>query len=311
MNSPEADRLARVRLNQVAEPGHVGLARAVARFGAVRTAELLAGGVDSGVLRADDGLATRLQEADPEGVLARANGAGIRFVVPGDEEWPDPLDGLAGVGVKENGGVPLGLWVAGPLRLDDLAPSVAVVGSRSATTYGERVAEEFAADLVSHGVAVVSGAAFGIDVAAHRGALSASGTGASVAVLACGVDRDYPQAHAGLLAHLRRVGAVVSEAPPGGAPLRHRFLARNRIIAALTTATVVVEAAPRSGALNTANWARQLNRVLMGVPGPVTSVTSAGVHDLVRSGAAMLVTTGNDVRELVGPAGTHMAPVRA
>ena len=152
---------------------------------------------------------------------------------------------------------PIGLWVRGPLRLDELADSVAVVGSRSATTYGEDVARELGAGLARAGDCLVSGAAFGIDQAAHRGALAVGGP--SVAVLACGVDRAYPAAHRDLIDHLAPAGAVVSELPPGCAPLRMRFLARNRIIAALTRGTVLVEAALRSGALNTAGWADSLS----------------------------------------------------
>jgi DNA processing protein len=153
----------------------------------------------------------------------------------------------------------------------------------------------------------VSGAAFGIDQAAHRGALAAGGV--TVAVLACGVDRAYPAAHRSLLDHLAAEGAVVSELAPGCAPTRLRFLARNRLIAGLARGTVVVEAALRSGALNTANWAARLNRPLLGVPGPVTSAPSQGVHQLIRSGAATLVTSGEEVLELVGAAGEHLVEV--
>ncbi len=297
-----ADRLARVALNLLAEPGHPVLSRTVRRFGPARTIELLRGSAAGTTERE---LAERLARLEPDQVLAHAGRRGIRFVVPGDVEWPDQLNDLVLAGeVNGQGGVPVGLWVSGPAELSGLAPAVAVVGSRSSTSYGERVGEEIAATLAQHQVCVISGGAFGIDVAAHRGALGMGG--ATVAVLACGVDRDYPQAHTALLQHLRRTYAVVSEVPPGGAPLAHRFLARNRLIAALTSGTVVVEAARRSGALNTANWARRVNRCLMGVPGPVTSVTSVGVHHLLREGVAQLVTNGADVLELVSPTGEHL-----
>jgi DNA processing protein len=187
---------------------------------------------------------------------------------------------------------------------------VAVVGARSSTTYGCEVSSAIGSELARAGRAVVSGAAFGIDYAAHRGALVVEG--ATVAVLACGVDRAYPVAHRELLDHLGRTAAVIAEVPLGCAPTRGRFLSRNRLIAALTSGTVVVEAAVRSGALNTANWATRLNRHLMCVPGPVTSAQSQGVHQLIRSGAATLVTQGADVLELVGAAGTHLVtPPRA
>ncbi len=300
------DRVARAGLSRLTEPGDVRVARAVDRAGASRLlAELLA---EQGRDSLDLDVGARLGRLDPERELADAASRGIRFVVPGDAEWPTRLDDLSHAAtVQELGGTPLGLWVRGPLRLDDLADSVAVVGSRSATTYGEGVARELGAGLARAGLAVVSGAAFGIDQAAHRGALAVDGR--SVAVLACGVDRAYPAAHRDLLEHLATVGAVVSELPPGCAPLRVRFLARNRIIAALSRGVVVVEAALRSGALNTASWADALSRPVMGVPGPVTSAPSQGVHHRIRTGAATLVTGPADVLELVSGSGDHLAAV--
>ena len=219
------------------------------------------------------------------------------------QEWPDSLADLAEVPtLHERGGVPVGLWLRGSLRLNEaVAGSVAIVGARSATTYGADVAASMGADLGAEQVPVVSGAAFGIDQAAHRGSLAVRGT--TVAVLACGADRVYPTAHEGLLEYIADAGLVVSEAPPGGAPTRVRFLARNRLIAALSLGTVVVEAAVRSGALNTANWADGLSRTLMGVPGPVTSGASQGVHLLIRNRNALLVTNGAEVLEAIGPVG--------
>ncbi len=181
-----------------------------------------------------------------------------------------------------------------------------MVGSRSATTYGTGVAADMAAGVATEGHAVISGAAFGIDQAAHRGALAVRAT--TVAVLACGVDRAYPAAHAGLLDHIADTGAVVSELPPGSRPTRLRFLARNRLIAAVGRGTVVVEAAARSGALNTANWTARLHRVLMAVPGPVTSASSVGAHHLVRARDAQLVTRAEDVLELISATGRHASP---
>jgi DNA processing protein len=296
-------RLARAALSRLTEPADLRVARAVERVGVVRLHD------DVLAARADDELVAdargRLAALDPVRELEQAETLGIRFVIPGDDEWPRQLDQLAhSAPVSDLGGTPLGLWVRGPLRLDELEESVAVVGSRSATTYGEAVAGELGAGVARAGRCVVSGAAFGIDQAAHRGALSLDGP--SVAVLACGADRPYPSAHRGLIDHLAGTGAVVSELPPGCAPLRIRFLARNRIIAALTSGTVVVEAALRSGALNTAAWATSLGRPLMGVPGPVTSAASQGVHQWIRSGAAGLVTGAAEVLEMVGGAGEHL-----
>jgi DNA processing protein len=258
-----------------------------------------------------DDVAARLEGMDVERDLERAARRGIRWVIPGDAEWPAGLDDLEGAEpLHAMGRTPLGLWVRGPLRLDQLPAPVSVVGSRSATTYGTTVTAELTAGLARGGCAVVSGAAFGIDQAAHRGALA--GDGPTVAVLACGVDRAYPRAHQGLLDHLALHGAVVSELAPGRSPTRPRFLARNRVIAAMSRGTVVVEAAVRSGALNTASWSLRLNRPVMGVPGPVTSAPSEGVHELIRSGAAALVTRADDVLELTGAIGEHLAePARA
>ena len=306
----EAERLARVALNALAEPGDPRFPRLVAQMGARRLYERLAAKLDL------DGLSSQTSERlvglDPAVVLEQAERLRIRFVVPGDPEWPAPLDDLDHVEpLNQMAGAPLGLWVRGPASLAEvLRDSVAIVGSRSATTYGTKVAADLAAHLSAEGTTVVSGAAYGIDQAAHRGALGAGGT--TIAVLACGVDRAYPSGHKALLDHLAETGAVVSDLRPGCAPSRHRFLARNRLIAAMTQGTVVVEAAVRSGALNTSSWAQRLNRTVMAVPGPVTSAPSEGVHELVRTGGAALVTRGEHVRELLAPMGEHAwVPPRA
>ncbi len=298
------ERLARLALSMLGEPGGLRMARMVTDLGAEQLYAQLLAGCDPHGMRTD--IAARLVDIEPERDLERAARRGIRWVVPGDPEWPASIDDLATVEPLQNlTGVPLGLWVRGPLRLDALPAPVAVVGARSATTYGTDVAAELGAGLARAGSTVVSGAAFGIDQAAHRGALA--GDGPTVAVLACGVDRAYPAAHQQLLDHLGEQCAVVSEVAPGRAPMRVRFLSRNRVIAALSRGTVVVEAAVRSGALNTASWTSRLNRPLMGVPGPVTSAPSEGVHQLIRSGAATLVTRADEVLELTGLMGDHLA----
>jgi DNA processing protein len=292
-----------VVLSRVAEPGDVRLTGMVSELGAEAVLASLREQGASGQLK--DDLAARLQKVDPLAELERAHAQGIRLVTPADGEWPSALDDLAHASsLHERGGVPVALWATGPGRLDELTGrAVAVVGSRSATTYGVAVARDIGATLGEAGQTVVSGAAFGIDQAAHRGALAVRGP--TVAVLACGVDRAYPAAHKDLLAYIADAGVVVSEAAPGCAPTRIRFLARNRLIAAMSQGTVVVEAAIRSGALNTASWAAGLSRVLMGVPGSVTSAPSAGVHQLIRARGALLVTDGAEVLEAVAPAGTH------
>ena len=302
--SATVDRVARAALCRLGEPGDPRLTGLVADVGAPVVYDRLLGETDERGLASD--VAQRLSALDPVADLRRAAERGIRFVVPGDEEWPARLgtvevaEPLAG-----RGGAPLGLWVRGPLHLaETVERAVAVVGSRSATSYGGGVAGEIGATLAKQGHTVVSGAAFGIDQSAHRGALAMRGP--TIAVLACGVDRAYPSAHRQLLDYIADTGLVVSELAPGCAPTKLRFLSRNRIIAALCGGTVVVEAAIRSGALNTASWALRLNRTLMGVPGPVTSAPSAGVHQLIRSRDALLVTSGEEVLELVAPAGEHM-----
>jgi len=240
--------------------------------------------------------APRLVRIEPASALAAIARLGGTVLVPGDDGWPVGLDDL---GVE----APPCLWVRGAADLGVVAQdAAAVVGARAATTYGERVAFDLAAGLATRGAAVVSGGAYGIDAAAHRGTLAMAGR--AVVVLAGGVDRAYPAAHARLFdAVLAAGGAVVSELAPGGLPTRSRFLQRNRLIAAMTQATVVVEAAWRSGALSTAHHAARLLRPVGAVPGPVTSMASAGCHRLLRDGVAVCVTDADEVLELVRPAG--------
>jgi DNA processing protein len=238
---------------------------------------------------------TRLPELPtPEQILAFGE-SGIRLVCPGDPEWPGQL---ADLGDDE----PYALWLRGnaDLRFSCLR-SVAIVGSRAATAYGSYVASEFAASVAARGVAVVSGGAFGVDAAAHRGALAADGV--TIAVLACGVDVPYPTAHAELFDAIAAQGVLVSEWPPGRHVSRLRFLIRNRMIAALATGTLVVEAGQRSGAVNTARYARDLRRRLMAVPGPITSDLSAGCHQVIREWQGTLVTSAAEVIEHVSPVG--------
>jgi DNA processing protein len=303
----DPERLARVALNALGEPGDPRMAALVAEHGASTIRDRLLAGRHAAGLESE--AAGRLAGLDPRRDLALASRRDVRFVIPGDDEWPKWIDDLqSATPVQQRGGVPLGLWVRGPTRLNELFGSIAVVGTRSASGYGIDCAGVLAAGAARSGHPVVSGAAFGVDQAAHRGALA--GGGPTVAVLAGGVDRPYPQAHRALIEHIATVGAVVSEAPLGAASHRRRFLARNRLIAGLTRGTVVVEAAIRSGALNTANWADRLSRNVMGVPGPVTSASSQGVHELIRGGSATLVTCPEDVLELIGAAGTNLAEDR-
>ncbi|MFE5030573.1 DNA-processing protein DprA [Streptomyces sp. NPDC056683] len=293
--------LDRVFLARVAEPGDETAGRWVRERGVHEVAaRLRAGGqpLPGAGAKRWAGLLARAAQADPRADLAAARAAGARFVCPGDTEWPTQLDDLGDAR-------PLGLWVRGlpSLRMWALR-AVAVVGARACTEYGAHMAAVLAAGLAERGWVVVSGGAYGVDGAAHRGALGAGG--ATVAVLACGVDRPYPRGHTELINRIAEQGLVVGELPPGEHPTPSRFVLRNRVIAALTRGTVVVEAAHRSGSLVTARAAQRLGRFTMGVPGPATSGLSAGVHELLR-GEAVLVTDAAEVVELVGDMG-ELAP---
>ncbi|MFG6401651.1 DNA-processing protein DprA [Microbacterium sp. P04] len=232
---------------------------------------------------------------EAEGVAAAVNAAratGARLVVPGDRDWPGRLDDL---GVH----APVVLWARGDLGcLAEDRPAVAIVGARAATGYGELVAAEFGAQLAAAGITIVSGAAYGIDGSAHRAALSAGGH--TVALLAGGVDPPYPSGHAALIDAIAASGALLAETPCGSAPTKWRFLARNRLIAALSDATVVVEAGARSGSLNTAAHAAALGRALGAVPGAITSAASAGCHRIIREFDGVCVTSADEVKELMG-----------
>jgi DNA processing protein len=215
------------------------------------------------------------------------------FITPSDTAWPSQLQDL-------DLSAPLGLWCRGTGDAHELNMySLAVVGARAATAYGERIASEIGSLAGQHGVTIVSGAAYGIDAAAHRGVLASGGR--TIAVLACGVDVPYPSAHQGLLERIAENGLIISEAPPGSKPHKRRFLVRNRLIAALSSSTLVVEAALRSGSLSTANWANALGRQVWGVPGPLSSATSAGVHVGIAQGEMHIVTDFATVLGTVQP----------
>jgi DNA processing protein len=312
---------ARAALTYLAEPGDVTLGALIRACGAARTlAGIKAGSVPdvapaglSGTVRAAAVRAmrrwqVRLPEVPPAEEVAGACRAGIRLACPEDPEWPGQLTDLGDA-------QPYALWLRGSadLRFSCLR-SVAIVGSRAATAYGSYVASEFAASVAARGWAVVSGGAYGVDAAAHRGALGAEGV--TVAVLACGVDVPYPAGHKDLLDAVAAQGVVVSEWPPGRNATRLRFLVRNRVIAALAPGTLVVEAGRRSGALNSARHARDLNRALMAVPGPITSDLSAGCHHIIREWQGTLVTSAAEVIECLSPVAavpgqSQLAPRRA
>jgi DNA processing protein len=318
----DGERRARVALSFLAKPGDPVLGsalrtRTAAELLALVTGAdadgeaLLTGEAEGAVLcRAVQRWRDRLGEIPSTARLAAWEQGGMRVIVPGDAEWPTQLDDLGDVR-------PLLLWLHGTadLRLT-CVNSVAIVGSRAATGYGQHVAIELAATLAERGLGVISGGAYGIDASAHRGALAADGD--TVAVLGGGLSFGYPQGNSALFAAIAEQGVLISECPPDAGPTRPGFLVRNRIIAALSRGVVVVEAALRSGALNSARHARELCRPVMAVPGPVTSEYSAGCHELIRDYGAMLVTCAADVLghvDLAGdgaePAGPRSGPATA
>ncbi|ROO83408.1 DNA processing protein [Actinocorallia herbida] len=297
----EDERVARVWLSGVCEPGDASVWRLVREVGAAEAvAAIQRGRVPRGSGATEKkvvGWGMRAGAFDLEGALFICAQFGGRVVCPGDAEWPSTLDQLGEA-------APLLLWVRGSVDLRAVClRSVAVVGARAASPYGLRAAADLGAELADRGWTVVSGGALGVDGAAHRGVLAADGT--TVAVLASGVDVAYPPRHEAMFGEIAAAGLLVSEWPPTVHPTRPRFLVRNRVIAALTKGTVVVEADLRSGALNTAHHARSLGRHLMAYPGPVTSLMSRGCHELLRATPphTRLVTCAADVLEEVGPIG--------
>lgn len=307
------DAFARATWSHIAEPGDAHAGALITALGAAAALEVVAhsaptplAGLDAAAAR--DAWARwrpRLEEGVAVRSLRAAERVGLTLLTPGDPEWPAPLDDL---GLH----MPAVLWVKGSLGVVRAATPIAVVGARASTSYGELVAADIAAGIGANGGSVISGAAYGIDGAAHRAALAVDAP--TVAFLAGGADRAYPSGNSKMIAEIAVRGAVVSELPPGSAPTRWRFLQRNRLIAALGEATVVVEAGWRSGSLNTAGHAVSLGRPVGAVPGPITSAASAGCHRLLREYDAVAVTGADDVWELVGGLGrearAHAGQVR-
>ncbi|HNM83728.1 MAG TPA: DNA-processing protein DprA [Mycobacterium sp.] len=299
--SADAERLAWAYLSRVAEPPCPTLNAWVHAVGPVEAAARVRAGAEPAAItgHVEARRETDCAEADLE-TLDRRGG---RLITPGCDEWPHVPFASFATAEKKDAHPPLVLWATGTARLDEVGErSAAIVGTRAATAYGEHVAADLAAGLAESDVAVVSGAAYGIDGAAHRAALAAEGI--TVAVLAGGIDVPYPSGHSSLLHRITRDGLLLSEYPPGVRPARYRFLTRNRLVAAISRATVVVEAGLRSGAANTASWAADLGRVVCAVPGPVTSSASAGCHQLLRNNRDVeLVTRSAEILEIVGRIG--------
>lgn len=291
----EDERAARMALSMIAEPDDAVTGRVLALVGAVETVRLIEaedtvlslGRVDTMiwrehlVARIDDRLLSALDHA-------RQSGFGV--LIPSDTDWPAGVNDL-----HEH--APYVLWTLGNEELLSKEPRdlVTITGSRAATTYGEHVAGDLAVDFAADGRTVVGGGAYGIEGAAHRGALARGGS--TIAVLAGGLDRPYPSGHRELLRRISDAGLLVSELPPNAVPTRHRFAARNRLMATMSGATVLVEAGGRSGALGTARRAHALDRVVGAVPGPVTSAASIGPHQLIATNQAMLTSSARQITD--------------
>jgi DNA processing protein len=309
-------RVARIALAHLAEPGRRDLGVLVRSVGPVEALARVRSGAVRESLR--EITAARVSTMDPGRLAARAvehaSRGGARIITPEDEEWPARLDDLVAISREDADSVdrdtdpPHAIWLRGPRELHEVYErSVAMVGARASTSYGDHVCADLAYALAERNWSIVSGGAFGIDAAAHRGALAASGV--TIAVLACGINRPYPRAHQLLFDRIADSGLLLSEWPLGADPHRHRFLVRNRVIAALTRGSVLVEANVRSGARQTLRRARQLGRMVMVVPGPVTSALSAGAHEELRVENTTLVARVEHILEAVGRIGVDLAPV--
>lgn len=300
------ERFARATWTGIAEPGDRVAGLVIAALGAPRSltavvehwsterflGDLGANGVigEAELQQGIDRWRPRLSSGSALIALRQAARFGARLRIPADEGWPE---GFAALDLQG----PIALWTRGIEEAYlSLARSMALVGARAATGYGEHITMEASAGLVDRGYSIVSGAAFGIDGMAHRAALASHGQ--TIAFLAGGVDRFYPSGHDALLTRIVESGAVISELPCGSSPTRWRFLQRNRLIAAASLATIVLEAGWRSGSINTAGHAAQVGRPVGVVPGPVTSPTSAGCHRLIREFNAVCVTNPDEMAEL-------------
>ena len=232
----------------------------------------------------------KLKSSNADELFQSISQLGATFLTPQDLTWPQSVNDLAAP--------PIALVVKGDPKFLT-GDSLAIVGTRNPTQYGVRIAQDFAAGFVDRDWAIISGGAYGIDAAAHKGALIAEGI--TVAVIAAGIDIDYPAGNARLFAEIAELGCLVSEVTPGTPAIPSRFLTRNRLIAALSNATLVVEAAFRSGSLRTARDAAELMRPVLAIPGPITSPVSEGCHRLIGERAAEIVTSVADAVEFLSP----------
>ena len=278
----------RLALFSAIEGGSPFWSEEISRKGVIRVYEELIGDFYQGKRNSAEKIASRLKSVDCEKLSEEISKAGGLFLSPEDESWPHALNDLVAP--------PIGLITTAPFQQSS---SIAIVGTRNPTSYGARIASEFAAGFVDRAWSVISGGAYGIDTSAHQGALAAEGF--TIAVLASGISVNYPAGNERLFAQIRESGALISEVMPDVKARPERFLTRNRIIAALSQGTLVVEAAFRSGSLRTAREAASLYRTVMAIPGPITSPTSDGCHRLIQERCAEIVTSPADAIELMNP----------
>lgn len=305
-------RDALIALSTLCEPGNAELAALLAEYGPVETLDRLLHRAATSPLQRT--VVARLGGKKITERIAAVHDATVdcnsRVITAADDEWPTQLDDLAALFDESEPHTqpPICLWLRGPQHLaQSVSTSVSIIGARACTSYGRGIAFQFGYELAQSGWSVVSGGAYGIDEAAHRGTLS--GAGVTIAVLACGVDRPYPLCNTDMFNAIADTGLLLSEWPPGSIPQRFRFLVRNRVIAAISSGTVVVEAAVRSGARQTARRVWELDRPLMLVPGPITSQSSVGVHQLARGPVtSRIVTRASEIIEDLGPIGGPIAP---
>lgn len=321
-------RIARAGLTQLIEPADALGVVATKAWGPLRLTEIIDGDTPTqhdwiavvGTYSEDVEFSTKIRKhlglaierwrrrktyLDPVEALRYINSIGGRFLIPEDDQWPAALADLEST-------EPLGLWILGEAAIPPSNQVLGLVGSREATSYGDSAATTFAIKARSMGLTVLSGGAYGIDAQAHRQALHAPGTGtATIAVLAGGLDHFYPAGNEDLLRWIARDGLLVTEMPPGMRPNRYRFLNRNRLIAALSKVSIVVEARYRSGALNTANHAHDLGRTVGAVPGPINVPSSAGCHRLIKTTPTLLIDDPTDLDGLYEPIGAGQQPAHA
>ena len=280
--------LARAQLFAAIEGGSIPWYEEISKFGAIEVRDRLV----AGEYNAAGKIRERISQSSGEEVLEEIAKAGAFILTPEDFDWPISLNDLAAP--------PIALLIKGQREyLPNLVNSISIVGTRNPTQYGVRIAGDFGVGVADHEWAVVSGGAIGIDAAAHKGCLV--GEGITVAVLGGGFNKNYPAVHEKLFSEISESGLLISEVMPDVSAIPHRFLTRNRLVAALSKATVVVEAAFRSGSLRTARDAAEIFRPVMAVPGPINSPTSEGCHRLIAERVAELVSSISEVMELVKP----------